>query len=356
MKFHPLTITEIRHETADAISLKFDLPAELESVFAFRAGQHLTLRTELAGLEIRRNYSLCAAPHEGELRIAVKQLLGGAFSTWANTTLRRGATLDVMPATGHFGWAFDKSSPHDYVGIAAGSGITPILSLLKTALVDEPKSRFSLLYANRTSSGIMFLEDLAALKNRFLDRLEIFHFLSGEADEIDLFNGRLDAAKYDQIFPALIDPGRIDAFFICGPAGMMDTAETSLLRHNVDHTKILLERFTTGEPDPARIAAIAALAEQAVGLQFTAILEGRRRTITFKPETKNLLDSARAAGLSAPYACKAGVCATCRARLVCGQVAMANQHGLTDVERAQNYILTCQAVPISPGVVIDYDG
>jgi ring-1,2-phenylacetyl-CoA epoxidase subunit PaaE len=353
--FYPLTIAEIRRETADAVSLRFDLPAEIASLFDFKAGQHLTLRTELDGVDVRRNYSVCVAPHDGQLRVAVKQIAGGVFSSWANAELRQGAVLDVMPPHGSFTRDFDSAERRSYVGIAGGSGITPVLSLLKTALTEEPKSRFTLLYGNRDSNSIMFLEELAQLKNRFLDRFELYHFLDDEEEEVDLFNGRLDRGKCDEIFERLVDPRLVDTFFICGPGPMMDAAEAALLQRDIDRRKILIERFTVDRPTGAVAAATAALIENAAGIRFIAVIDGRRRTVNFDPAKPSLLDSARAAGLPAPFACKAGVCATCRARIVSGRVEMAANYGLTEEEVGQGYILTCQAVPISDDVVIDYD-
>lgn len=353
--FHPLTVTEVRRETDDAVSICFDVPESLRPLFQFRAGQHLTLRTELEGEDVRRNYSVCVAPHEGEVRVAIKRIGGGRFSTWANEALAPGATLDVMPPHGSFTWTFEPEARRRYVGIAGGSGITPVLSLLKTALSVEPHSSFTLLYGNRNSSSIMFLETLAALKDRFLDRLEVYHFLEEEEEEIDLFNGRLDRAKCDEVLATLVDPAEVDAFFVCGPGPMMDAAEAALRERGVDPSRILIERFTTDAPSAAQAAAQAALAQQAAGLHFAAVLDGRRRRVTFDPQAGNILDSARAAGLPAPYACKAGVCATCRAKVVSGKVEMGTNYGLTADEVAQGYVLTCQTVPLSDDVVVDYD-
>ena len=354
--FHPLTIAQVRRETADSVSLLLDVPAHLRPAFAFTAGQHVTLRADIDGADIRRNYSLCTAPHEGELRIAVKTIAGGVFSGWANTHLQRGHKIDVMPPHGSFTWAFDPTRTRDYLGVAGGSGITPILALLKTALIEEPHSRFTLLYGNRHSQSVMFLDQLADLKDRFLTRLSLHHFLEDEIDDdLDLFNGRLDRAKADLVFDRLVDPAALDAAFICGPGPMMDAVEASLLARGVSQAHILTERFTVGPPSAARAAAAQALAEKAAGLTFSARLGGSRRTITFNPALGNMLDSARAAGLPAPYACKAGVCATCRARVTAGEVEMTTNYGLSADEVAAGYVLTCQSVPVGPGVAVDYD-
>lgn len=353
--FHALRVAEVRRETPDAVSIRFELPADLAPRFAFQAGQHLTLRTLLQGEDIRRNYSVCASPDEGELRVAVKQIAGGAFSSWIHGEVKPGAMIEVMAPHGSFTWNFDSSAERRYVGFAGGAGITPILSILKTALRVEPASRFTLIYGNRSAAQVMFLEELAALKNRYLDRLEVFHFLDEEEEEIDLFNGRLDAGKVRQVLATLIEPADIDAFFVCGPGPMMDAVEETLKERAVPADKILIERFLTGDLSPAQAAAARRLEAKARGLRMTVVLEGRRSQVAFESGAKSILDSARAAGLSAPFACKGGVCATCRAKVLSGTTAMKVNYGLTPAEVAQGYVLTCQAVPTSEGVVVDYD-
>ena len=353
--FHRLTIAEVRREIDDAVSLRFDLPDELREAFRFAPGQHLTLRTEIGGEDVRRNYSLCVAPHEDELRIAIKRIGGGLFSNWANEALKPGDAIDVMPPHGSFTWAFDPNASRDYVGFAGGSGITPVLSLLKTALSVEPKSRFTLLYGNRSSNTIMFLEELAALKNRFMDRLQIYHFLEEEDEEVELFNGRLDQAKIAEVLASLVEPQSIDAAFICGPGPMMDAAEAALLSAGVAKDRILIERFTVGEMSAEQAARVRSLEQDAAGRMVQVTLDGRRRRLAFDAEKGSILENARAAGLPAPFACKAGVCATCRARLVSGKVEMKANYGLSPEEVAQGYVLTCQAVPLSDDVVLDYD-
>jgi ring-1,2-phenylacetyl-CoA epoxidase subunit PaaE len=353
--FHRLTIREVRREIDDAVSLQFDLPEELREAFRFSPGQHLTLRTQIEGEDVRRNYSICVAPHENQLRIAVKRIGGGVFSNWANEALRPGSTIDVMAPHGSFTWNFDSATARNYVGFAGGSGITPVLSLLKTALSVEPNSRFILLYGNRSSNTIMFLEELASLKNRFMGRLEIYHFLEEEEEEVELFNGRLDEAKIAELLSSLVDPAAIDAAFICGPGPMMDAAEAALLLAGVTKDHILIERFTVGRATAEQAARASALEQAAAGRMVQVTLEGRRRRLAFDPAKGSILENARAAGLPAPFACKAGVCATCRAKLVSGKVEMKANYGLSADEVAQGYVLTCQAVPMSDDVVLDYD-
>ncbi len=353
--FHRLRVAEVKRETPDAVSIRLEAPAELKDTFAFRAGQHLTLRRDLGGEEVRRNYSLCVAPSEGLLKVAVKQMTGGVFSTWANTELKAGDLIEVMAPHGSFCWTFEAKAKRNYVAFAGGSGITPVLSLLKTALETEPRSGFTLFYGNRVSSGIMFLEELAELKDRYIDRLQIFHFLEDEEEEIDLFNGRLDRAKVDDILARLVRADDVDAFFICGPGPMMDAIEEALVARNVAKAKILIERFTTGPLSAAQAVAARALEEKAAGLKMSVTLNGRRSNVTFDPEKKSILDNVRAAGLPAPFACKGGVCATCRAKVTAGKVEMKVNYGLSDEELADGYVLTCQATPVTEGVVLTYD-
>lgn len=353
--FHALRVTGVRREIDDAVSLELEVPPELREAFRFTPGQHLTLRAEIGGEDVRRNYSVCAAPHEGELRVAIKRVAGGAFSGWANEVVRPGDTLEAMPPHGSFTWTFDAANAHAYVGFAAGSGITPILSILKAALTIEPRSAFTLLYGNRESSSVMFLEELANLKNRFMARLQVYHFLSAESEDVDLFNGRLDADKVAHVLRALVDPGAIDAAFVCGPGAMMDAAEAALAEAGVARDRILVERFTVGEPTEAQRARAQALTQAAEGRRVQVTLEGRRRVLAFDAAKGSILDNARAAGLPAPFACKSGVCSTCRARVVAGEVEMKANYGLSAAEVAQGYVLTCQAVPLTDDVALDYD-
>jgi ring-1,2-phenylacetyl-CoA epoxidase subunit PaaE len=338
--FHRLKIAEVRRETADGVSIRFEMPAELRETFAFKAGQHLTLKTDIGGEDVRRTYSVCVSPFEGEFRIAIKQMPGGKFSSWANGALREGHFIDVLPPMGRFVLPeADGDAPH-YVAMVGGSGITPVISIIKTVLKAKPKSRFTLLYGNRDTASIMFLEELANLKNRFLDRIEVYHFLENEAEEIELFNGRLDRAKCDEVLSSLVDVGDTDAFFICGPGPMMDAAEAALLARGV----------------PAeQLARNEALQQKAAGTSLVVTLDGRRSSIRFDAAKGNILESVQAAGLPAPYACKGGVCTTCRAKVLSGTIVMKKNYGLTEQEVDQGYVLTCQAVPTSDEVVLNYD-
>jgi ring-1,2-phenylacetyl-CoA epoxidase subunit PaaE len=348
--FHRLRVAEVKRETPDAVSVRFELPENLRERFSFKAGQHLTFRREFNGEEVRRNYSVCVSPSEGVLKIGVKKIAGGAFSSWVNDELKAGDELEVMAPHGSFCWSFDSSARREYVAFAGGSGITPILSLMKTALAMEPH-----FYGNRHSMGVMFLEEIAGLKDRYMDRLSVYHFLEEEEEEIELFNGRLDRAKVETLLSSLVKPENIDTFFICGPGPMMDAVEEALLAKHVEKQRILIERFTTGPLSAAQAAAARALEEKAAGLKMSVTLNGRRMNITFDPAQHSILDNVRAAGLPAPFACKGGVCATCRAKVTAGEVSMKVNYGLSEQEIADGFVLTCQATPVSEGVALTYD-
>ena len=352
--FHALRVAEIVPETSEANSIRFEVPAELRDRFAFKAGQHLTLRATIDGEEVRRNYSLCTAPHENELMVTVKRIAGGVFSNWVGENLKCGDELDVMTPHGSFTRLFDPGAARHYVAFAGGSGITPVMSLIRTALSEEPRGRFTLFYGNRDSTSIIFLEALAGLKDRYMGRLEIFHFLDAEEGDIDLFNGMLTRERCDEAIEHLIDaPEAVADWFICGPGPMMDSAESALIDRGVARQRIHIERFTADRPQESLVKEMAQLQTKAAGLTVSVTLDGRTRKVPFTEA--NILDSARAAGLAAPFACKAGVCATCRAKVVSGKVEMAARYGLTDEEVADGYVLTCQSVPAGEGVAVDYD-
>jgi ring-1,2-phenylacetyl-CoA epoxidase subunit PaaE len=353
-RFHALRVAEIVPETADANSIRFEIPGELRDRFAFKAGQHLTLRATINGEEVRRNYSLCTAPDEQDWMVTVKRIGGGLFSNWVGNNLKPGDVVDVMPPHGSFTSEFAATSARHLVGIAGGSGITPVISLIKTALRSEPNSRFTLLYGNRDSSSVIFLEALAGLKDKYLGRFELYHFLDGEEQDIELFNGMLDRVRCDDAILNLVpEAADVSDWFICGPGPMMDAAEGALLDRNIPKDRIHIERFTADRPAGAIAREIAELQTKAAGVTVAVTLDGRTRKVAFT--AGNILDSARASGLPAPFACKAGVCATCRAKVTSGKVEMAARYGLTDEEVADGYILTCQSVPLGDGVAVDYD-
>jgi len=352
--FYSLRVAEIVPETDEANSIRFVVPPELKETFRFKAGQHLSVRAEIGGEEVRRNYSLCVAPTEDQLKVTVKRIAGGVFSNWVRDNLKVGDTLDVMTPHGSFTVDFDPTARRRYVAFAGGSGITPVISLIKTALGSEPDSRFTLFYGNRDSNSVIFLEQLAALKDRYLGRFELYHFLSDEEGDVELFNGMLDREHIDASIEDLVaEPNDVDAWFICGPGPMMDAAEAALTDRDIAKDRIHIERFLAGRPSAALAAQMAQLQEKAAGLTLSVTLDGRTRKVEFTEA--NILDSARESGLPAPFACKAGVCATCRAKVTRGKVEMAARYGLTDEEIAAGYVLTCQSVPVGQGVAVDYD-
>lgn len=352
--FHELRVAEIVPETAEANSIRFAIPPELRDTFRFKAGQHLTLKADIGGEEIRRNYSLCTAPDDEDWLVTVKRIAGGVFSNWVGDQLKPGEMIDVMPPHGSFTTEFDPQQSRRYVAFAGGSGITPVISLIRTALKEEPGSRFTLFYGNRDSSSVIFLDALADLKDRYMGRFELYHFLAEEEGDFELFNGMLDKATCDNAIEQLVGEAQgVDAWFICGPGPMMDAAESALLERNVAKDRIHIERFTADRPSAALAQEMAELQTKAVGAAVAVTLDGRTRRVEFTQG--NILDSARAAGLPAPFACKAGVCATCRAKVIRGKVEMAARYGLTDEEIAAGYVLTCQSVPVGAGVAVDYD-
>lgn len=354
LDFHPLRVVEVRRETADAIAVTLAPDEDRATAFGFTPGQHLTLRADIAGEDVRRNYSICVPPGGG-LEVGIKRVPGGRFSNWAFETLKQGAVIEAMPPRGHFTWAFDPAQARSYLCFGGGSGITPILSLIEAGLATEPQSSFTLLYGNRDSSSIMFLDRLADLKDRFMDRFQVHHFLTAEADDFELFNGRLDEARIAEVLASLVDPSGIDVAFICGPGGMMRAAEEAMVAAGLPAESVLVERFTVDLPSDAEARLDQAVAARAEGVRVAVTIGGRRRSVEFHAERGSILENAREAGLPAPFACKAGVCATCRARLVSGEVHMRANYGLSAQEVAQGYVLTCQAVPLGNGVVLDYD-
>ena len=352
-RFHRLAVKDLRRETADAVSLSFAIPKGLEDDFTFLPGQYLTLRTTLDGEEVRRSYSICSGPDEGELRIAVKKVDGGAFSSWATEELRAGDRLDVMTPTGRFGVAPVPDEARTYVGFAAGSGITPVLSIIKGVLAREPKSRFFLFYGNRSHGGMLFRETLEELKDRFIDRLSVFHVLSGEDQDIPILNGRLDTDKVTLLLRAMVPADIVDHVFICGPAAMSEEIEATCRTLGIPPERIHVERFVSefgGKPRPKRVIPVLSPPKAFASL----VIDGKRRDVAVA-EGEAILDAALRAGVDLPFACKGGMCSTCRARLVEGEVVMDINYSLEPWELEAGFILTCQAKPVSQRVAVDYD-
>jgi len=352
-RFHRLAVNDLRRETADAISLTFAIPDGLTSDYRFAPGQYLTLRTTMDGEEVRRSYSICSGPDDGELRIAVKKVDGGAFSSWVADQLKAGDELDVMTPTGRFGVAHAPDQARVYVGFAAGSGITPILSIIKGVLAREPHSRFFLFYGNRSTAGMLFREALEELKDRFLQRLSVFHVISGEEQDIPILHGRLDGDKVRLLLRALVPADSLDHVFICGPAGMSEDIEATCRDIGIAADRIHVERFVSefgGRPRPKATVPVTAAPKAMASL----IIDGKRREVPVA-EDESILDAALRAGMDLPFACKGGMCSTCRAKLVEGEARMEVNYSLEPWETGAGFILTCQARPLSGKVVVDYD-
>jgi ring-1,2-phenylacetyl-CoA epoxidase subunit PaaE len=352
-KFHSLPVVKVERETRDAISITFDVPDALRDLFRFEPGQHLTLRARLGDEDIRRSYSICS-PAGGPLRIAVKRTPGGLFSMWANDALREGGTLDVMPPMGHFNVGHDASASRHYLGIAAGSGITPLLSIVATALMVEPASRFTLIYGNRASSTVMFRDELAALKDRYLDRLNLVHVLSREPQDIELLHGRVDRAKADALFETWVPIANVDYAFICGPEGMMDAVRESLLAHGLPAERIRIERFAASIPKHTHVPRPLPQAAH-TECEVNVIIDGSQRMFLLEKGVENIIDGGLRNGIELPYSCKGGVCSTCRCKLVDGEVDMDVNFALEDYEVARGFILACQSYPVTDRVTIDFD-
>jgi ring-1,2-phenylacetyl-CoA epoxidase subunit PaaE len=352
-RFHRLAVNDHRRETADAVSMTFKIPRELADDYAFAPGQYLTLRTTMDGEEVRRSYSICSGPDDGELRIAVKKVDGGAFSSWAADELKSGDELDVMTPTGRFGVTTPSDDARIYVGFAAGSGITPLLSIVKGVLAREPNSRFFLFYGNRATEGVMFREALEELKDRFLQRFSLFHVISGEEQDIPILHGRLDGEKVRVLLRSLVPAASVDHVFICGPTGMSEDIEATCRDIGIAEDRIHVERFVSGlggKPRPK-----AAIAPSAPPKAFASlIIDGKRREVPVA-EGEAILDAALRAGMDLPFACKGGMCSTCRAKLVEGKAEMDVNYSLEPWELKAGFVLTCQAKPVSDKVVVDYD-
>jgi ring-1,2-phenylacetyl-CoA epoxidase subunit PaaE len=356
--FHLLTVKDIRKETPDCISIAFDIPAGLQKEFEYTQGQNITIKKTIGGEELRRSYSICSSPYDKELRVAVKHVAQGKFSAWANSQLTKNELLEVLPPTGKFFTQLKSSNKKNYIAFAAGSGITPLLSIIKTTLLTEPGSRFTLVYGNRNRSSVIFKEALDALKNKFINRLAIHHILSREKTDIPLHHGRIDADKCENIFQHLMDIKSCDEFFLCGPEEMIFCVKDYLEKKGVEKKKIHFELFTT----PGQKKLEAGTEEVKVKKEF----EGKSSKVTIKLDGiavdfnlpfngDAILDAALKLGADLPFACKGGVCATCRAKLVEGKVEMDNNYALEPEELMNGFVLTCQSHPRTERVIIDYD-
>ena len=358
--FITLKIEDIRRETPDCVSIAFGVPADLRPVLSYNQGQNLTIRTHIGGQEIRRSYSICSSPLDGELRIAVKKVEGGTFSTYANEQLRPGQELEVLPPSGKFYTELRPENRKHYLAVAAGSGITPVISLIRTTLAVEPESDFTLVYGNRHRQGIIFREQLEALKNRYLNRLSLHHILSREEMEIPLYQGRIDAAKCAELCARLIDLTVIDEVFLCGPSAMIFIVRDWLEQQGVKKEKIHFELFHPLDDGGSRPGAKSEGADGPTGgaqgvRQVTVRLDGVSHVFDLPYDGASILDAALYEGVDLPFACKGGVCCTCRSKLIEGRVEMDQNFALEAEELKAGFILTCQSHPKTNKVVVDFD-
>ena len=347
--FHRLRVTEVTPLTNEAVAVTFDVPAELAGQFAFRAGQHVTVRARVGGADVRRSYSICSNALDGKLRIGVKRLPGGAFSTWALSGLRAGAELEVMPPVGEF---VVDPQPRHYGAVAAGSGITPILSLVSTTLESEPGCHWTVIFGNRSADQVMFLDELEGLKDRYPDRLQLIHVLSREQGVMPLFTGRLDEAKLTELLDRAVSPATPAEWFLCGPYQVVMAARAVLEARGLPPDLVHSELFFAGPLD------LSSLPPEPPGeagtVELSVILDGRSTTTRMRPET-SVLDAALRVRGELPFSCKGGMCASCKARVLEGEVRMDKNWALVENELAQGLVLTCQSHPTTDRVVVDYD-
>ena len=353
--FHPLPIKKIQKETADCVSVAFEIPESLKESFQFKQGQSLTMRATINGEEVRRTYSICSSPLDKELRVAIKKVDGGLFSTFANEQLKKSDIVEVMPPIGKFYVELNPANKKNYLGIAAGSGITPLLSIIKTTLQTEPDSSFTLVYGNKSRSSIIFFEELEGLKNKYLQRFNFINILSRERTDAAINFGRINTAKLKEL-EKLIDYKSFNDAFICGPEEMIFAAKDFLEKKGINKKKIHFELFTT--PGQKLTTDNRQLTTDNSGpkSKITVKLDGRSFDFDLSlTSDTTILDAALKQGADLPFACKGGVCCTCKARLLEGEVSMDVHWGLEDEEVEQGYILTCQSHPKTEKVVVDFD-
>lgn len=353
-KFHPLTVSAVRNETRDTIAVTFSVPPELAESFRYQQGQHLTLRAQINDEDVRRSYSICSSVQDDLLRVAIKRTTGGLFSTWANDTLKPGTVIEVMPPMGHFNVALAADNVRNYVAFAAGSGITPILSIIKTTLLAEPNSRFTLFYGNRASSSVIFKEELTDLKDIYMGRLQLAYVMSREQQDIDLFNGRITKEKTEQLLRHWIRVEDIDTAFICGPEDMMLGVSAALQEAGMPKHDIKIELFAASIPKHQHKPRPQS-AEAPHETEVTVIMDGNHTTFAMDKDKESILDAGLRAGIDMRYSCKGGVCSTCRCKLVDGKVDMDVNYALEDYEIARGFILSCQSFPVTDKVVVDFD-
>ena len=355
--FHPLQVRRIEPDTQEAVIVSFDVPPDLREVFGFTQGQYLTLRADIDGQDLRRSYSICAGVDDGELRVGVRKVRGGAFSNWINANLKPGDTIQVMAPQGRFFVPLDANAKRHHVGVAGGSGITPILSIMKTVLAREPNSRFTLIYGNRQLRSTMFKEEIEDLKNRYMSRLVLQHVFSDEHTDAPINSGIMNREKIGEFLASVVPAAQIDHAYVCGPFQMNDETEAAMLAAGVPEERIHIERFGVNLPGAAQVGAVVHEAQpgDAEAARITIIRDGLSRDIPYKKGQPSILDAASAAGLEVPYSCTSGVCGTCRAKVIEGEVRMERNFALDKKEVANGFVLTCQAHPLTERVVLSFD-
>lgn len=355
--FHQLRVRSIEPDTAEASILTFDVPPELRAVFGFTQGQYLTLRASIDGQDLRRSYSICAGVDDGELRVGVRRVKGGVFSNWINEEVKPGDAISVMAPQGRFFVPIEPKARRHHVGIAGGSGITPILSIMKTVLSRELQSRFTLIYGNRMLRSTMFKEELEDLKNRYMTRLSLQHVFSDEPTDAPINSGLMNREKIGEFLATVVPAPTIDHAYVCGPFQMNDEAEAALLAAGVPAERIHIERFGVALPAGAPVGAVVHEAQPGDAEQARVVIvrDGMRREIDFRKDQPSILDAASAAGLEVPFSCTSGVCGTCRCKVVEGQVRMERNFALDKDEVANGFVLACQAHPLTERVVLSFD-
>ena len=355
--FHPLRVKRIEPDTPEAVIVTFEVPPDLREVFGFTQGQYLTLRATVDGQDLRRSYSICAGVDDAELRVGVRKVRGGVFSNWINARLRPGDSVQVMAPQGRFFVPIEPASRRHHLGIAGGSGITPILSIMKTVLAREPKSRFTLIYGNRSLASTMFKEELEDLKNAYMARLALQHVFSDEPTDAPINHGLLDRDKVGEFLRTLVPPAEIDHAYVCGPFQMNDEAQAALLAAGVPEPRVHVERFGVAPTEAGKVDAVVHEAQpgDAERSRVVIVRDGLKREIEFRREQPSILDAAAAAGLEVPFSCTSGVCGTCRAKLIEGEVRMDRNFALDKADLAAGFVLTCQSHPLTERVVLSFD-
>lgn len=352
---HPIKVKEVNRETEDCVSVTFDIPSDLRKDFVYVPGQYLTLETLIEGEKVRRSYSLCSAPSEGEWKVAIKQVPSGKFSTYANRQLKSGDELSVMNPMGNFQLHIHEDDEHHYVAFAAGSGITPVISMMKEVMYKEPNSRFTLFYGNRNTDAVIFREEIEGLKNKYLDRLSVHYVLSQERLMSDIYYGRINADKCRKYAAAFFDPKTVHSYYLCGPSEMIFTVRDTLEELRVDLDRIHFELFTTDDIPKTQQSAPIKEVDRGKQSAVKVTLDGISFDFDLPYDGDNVLDAALSYGADLPYACKGGVCCTCKAKLVSGEVAMDVNYSLEPDEMEAGYILTCQAHPRSESIEVNFD-